>query len=382
MKITGNESITLRNILVGEVWVCSGQSNMEFGVGGADNAPQEIAAAKWPKIRLFTVPKAISWSLLTDCKSSWVECSPQTVGGFSAVGYFFGRDVHKALNVPVGLINSSWGGTIIETWTPLWAFKADPYYQSVVDWRNKVYAENVSNNPNVPTVLYNGMIEPIRNFALRGALWYQGESNAGDPKGYRKRLPTLIESWRKAWRNPQLAFMIVQLANFMAVQTTPIEDGWAGIRESMMMTAQTVPGAGLGSAIDIGDAADIHPRNKQEVGRRLALSALALIYGRKTEYWGPTFDRMTVEGNKATIHFTHTTGGLVVKGGELKGFAIRGASGDFVWAKGKVQGNTLVLWADGVDRPAAVRYDWANNPVGNLYNGFGLPANPFRTDVD
>ncbi|MCX7598833.1 MAG: sialate O-acetylesterase [Armatimonadetes bacterium] len=380
MTITGRNTITLRNILVGEVWVCSGQSNMEWPVAASLNAEQEIAAANWPQIRLFTVHKAISTFALDDCMGAWVPCSPATIGGFSAVGYFFGRELHKALGVPVGLINSSWGGTVAEAWTPEFALRADPEFQGILEWRAKAIAEGKVDQ-NTPTVLYNAMIEPLTDFAVRGAIWYQGESNAGNPKGYRRLLPAMIAAWRQAWRDDRLAFLIVQLANFMAVQSTPVEEGWAAIREVQWEIAETVPYCGMASAIDIGQADDIHPRNKQDVGRRLALCALARVYGRNVEYSGPTFKSMTVRNGKAVLSFTHTTGGLVVRGEELKGFAIRGEGSDWVWAKARVEGDKVVLWADGVAKPSAVRYGWANNPIGNLYNGAGLPANPFRTDA-
>jgi len=381
MTIAGRNTVTLRNILVGEVWVCSGQSNMEWPVAASLNAEQEVAAASWPQIRLFTVQKAISTWALDDCKGAWVECSPATVGGFSAVGYFFGRELHKSLGVPVGLINSSWGGTLAEAWTPTSTLRADPEFQGILDWRAKAIADGKV-DCNTPSVLYNAMIEPLTDFAVRGAIWYQGESNAGNPKGYLKLLPAMIRAWREAWRNDKLAFLIVQLANFMAVQATPVEEGWAAIREVQWLIAQTVPYCGMASAIDIGEANDIHPRNKQEVGRRLALCALARVYGRKVECSGPTYRSMSVRDGKAILSFTHTTGGLVVKGDELKGFAIRGESGGWVWAKAKVEDDKVVVWAEGVSKPVAVRYAWANNPIGNLYNGAGLPANPFRTDME
>lgn len=381
MTIAGRNSITLRNILVGEVWVCSGQSNMEWPVAASLNAQQEIAAANWPQIRLFTVRKTISTFALDDCTGTWVPCSPATVGHFSAVGYFFGRELHKALGVPIGLINSSWGGTLAEAWTPESVLRANPEFRGILDWRAKAIADGKVDQ-NTPTVLYNAMIEPLTDFAIRGAIWYQGESNAGNPKGYRKLLPAMIRGWREQWHNDQLAFLIVQLANFMAVQTAPVEEGWAAIREVQWQIAETVPYCGMASAIDLGEANDIHPRNKQDVGRRLALCALARIYGRKVECSGPTFKSMTVRDGKAILSFTHTTGGLVVKGDELKGFALRGEGGDWVWAKAKIEGDKVVVWADGVPNPTAVRYGWANNPIGNLYNGAGLPANPFRTDTE
>jgi sialate O-acetylesterase len=369
MTIAGDNTIVLHNVLIGEVWVASGQSNMEWGMWGVVDKGKEIAAADWPKIRLFTVTKDNAPVQRIDCKGSWAECSPKTVGGFSAVAYYFGRELHKQLGIPIGLINTSWGGTAAEAWTSRNTIESDPDLAPCLTYNS------------MPTGLYNGMIAPIKNFAIAGAIWYQGESNAGRAYQYRKLLPAMINCWRRAWAQGDFPFYIVELANFMAVQTDPNEgSGWAELREAQTMTTTALPNVGIACIIDIGEAGDIHPKNKLDVGNRLALIALARDYGRKIEFSGPMYAGMKVEGAAIRISFTHLDGGLVVRGGALKGFVVAGADKKFVWASARVEGSTVVVSADGITEPVAVRYDWANNPQGNLYNMAGLPTNPFRTD--
>jgi sialate O-acetylesterase len=238
------------------------------------------------------------------------------------------------------------------------------------------------NNPNVCTVLYNGMIAPLTPLAVRGAIWYQGESNASRGRQYRTLLPILIEDWRARFTTRDFGFHIVSLANFMPVHPEPRESQWAELREAQAMTARSVRGAGLALAIDIGDAKDIHPRNKQEVGRRLALSALAKTYGRRVAWGGPWYRSMRVSGRDIVLSFDHTEGGLVAKDGPLKGFAIAGEDGRFVWADARIEGKKVRVSSPSVAAPRAVRYGWDANPVVNLFNGAGLPAVPFRTDVE
>ena len=563
-------SLELKNVLVGEVWLCSGQSNMQRSVGAAKNGRKEIATADRPSIRLFTVACQTATTPQSDCRGAWRVCSPKTVPGFSAVGYFFGRKLHDELDVPIGLINSSWGGTVAEAWTsartlreklpefapsldrlagretqeqkaealyqkrlaefnaecakmfaleedlasaakwadpklddgewktttlpgnweagPLpgadgmvwfrktlelpkaWAGKEvilrpGPIDEVDVTWFNGIqvgargrsrtrevefwnvpreyrvpgklvkagpnlvairvtdivgqgglwgqpaatmFAELANGSdatkvslagewrywpeflvpprphsprsPNRPSLLYNAMIHPLVPFALRGAIWYQGESNAGRPAQYRRLLPALIGDWRRAWQTDDFPFLIVQLANFMEPMDLPQESQWAALREAQLQTL-AVPQTGLAVAIDIGEAKDIHPRNKQDVGRRLARWALAKTYGKELTYSGPLYKSMKVEGDKIRIHFSHVGGGLVAKGGALKHFAIAGEDRKFVWAKAVIDGETIVVSCPQVPAPAAVRYAWANNPEGcNLYNRADLPASPFRTD--
>jgi sialate O-acetylesterase len=291
------------------------------------------------------------------------------------------------LNVPIGLIHSSWGGTIAEAWTSAEALQKLPDFAERLQQVERIRAAGESSlpanqrrNPNVCTVLYNAMIAPLVPFGMKGVIWYQGESNAGRAYQYRTLLPTLIEDWRNRWGEGAFPFLIVQLANFLPVKPEPGEDEWAELREAQLFTAQKVPNCGLAVTIDIGDAADIHPKNKQEVGRRLALAALGIAYKRRIEYSGPIYKSYSREGSSIRIRFTHVDGGLVAHGGALQGFAIAGPDRKFVWAQARIEGDTVVVWSPAVSDPVAVRYGWAINPVVNLYNREGLPASPFRTD--
>jgi len=563
LTVTGPQRVTLNNVMVGDVWICSGQSNMQFGIGNADNAAGETANANYPNIRLFMVSNVTSPTPNTTvpvnaAEGHWQACSPQTIAmggwnGFTAVGYFFGRDLQQDIHVPIGLIETTWGGTIAEAWTSAEALDTMPDFQSAVanlqkqtagpaqtyddklkawyanhdpgsvgatwgdpaldvsawktmplpqlfqdagdpsianvngviwfrrtfdlpagdagkdavlhlmvddndtTWVNGVQvgatdgynvqrAYNVassilkptgntiavrvldtggkggvwgdaaglrldvtggatlsldgpwsyklgttlptdnslptpSSNPNVVTVLYNGMIAPLIPFGIKGALWYQGESNVGRGKQYQTLLPTMIQDWRSRFGSGQFPFLIVQLANLGKTPTAPGESGWAELREAQLLTSERLPKTGLALAVDIGNPSDIHPKNKQEVGRRLALNAEAIAYGQKVEYSGPIYQSMTVEGAAIRLHFTHVTGGLVCKNADkLTGFEIAGADGKFVWADAKIDGNSVVVSTPSVPVPTAVRYAWADNPSVTLYNGDGLPASPFRTD--
>ncbi len=389
---------TFENVLVGDVWICSGQSNMEMGIGNVNNAKDEIAAADYPQIRLFTVPKKVAYTPQTnqerrdkDLMGQWSVCTPQTVGtggwnGFSAVGYFFGRQLFLDEKVPIGLIHTSWGGTIAEAWTSADALDTMPDFKPTVDKLVEMKANPANgkqdNNPNVVTVLYDGMIAPVLPYGIKGAIWYQGESNAGRAYQYRTLLPTMITDWRNRWGVGTFPFFIVQLANWQASTPDPREDAWAELREAQSLTAKNLPKTGIAVTIDIGDAADIHPKDKQTVGKRLALNAEALAYGQKVEYAGPVYKRMSkADGGKAIkLAFDHLGGGLVAKGEKLTGFAIAGADKKFVWADAKIVGDTIVVSSPQVPQPEAVRYAWHINPVCNLYNKAGLPASPFRTD--
>ncbi len=556
LSVSGPPTATFKNVMIGDVWLCSGQSNMGFNVGSANNGAQEIADANFPEIRLFSVPNETDNEAREMLPAStgigWQVCSPQSVGGFSAVGYFFGRELHRELKVPIGLIHSSWGGTIAEAWTSASALKTLPDFKARVlemetanlknrglppgvdaqtqewwakndegsvndvwassaardsDWKTMALPQNwengglpdfdgvvwfrreidlpqswngkaatlhlgpiddrdttwvngvrvggldsystprdyevpvgvlkagrnviavrvydggygggiygaasamklesdesslalagdwkyrastelknlspmpaaMSQNPNVPTVLYNAMIAPLVPYGIKGAIWYQGESNASRAYQYRALLPTMIQDWRTQWKQGNFAFHIVQLANFTPRPQNPGESDWAELREAQRLTAQKLPNVGLASAIDIGDANDIHPRNKQDVGKRLALTALATTYGQKFEFSGPDFQSMKIEGNKIRLNFTHAQG-LKTTDGDLKGFAISGVDKKWVWADAKIEGNSVVVSAPQVLAPVAVRYGWANNPDVNLTNAANLPAVPFRTD--
>jgi sialate O-acetylesterase len=346
---------------------------MQWPVSRSDNAQQEIAAAKYPKIRLFTVAHKISETPLDDCEGAWVECSPETVGGLSAVAYFFGRHLHKELGVPVGLINSSWGGTICEAWTSREALQADEDFKPILD-RGKQFNPK---NPNQPSVLFNAMIHPILPFVIRGALWYQGESNVGRAAQYKKLFPTMIQDWRKRWQIGDFPFYYVQLAPFRYRNAQPecLPELW----EAQLQTLR-LPNTGMAVITDIGNIKDIHPTNKQEVGRRLALWALAKIHGKQVVYSGPLYDGYTVEGNKIRIKFQHADDGLVCKGDRLTHFTIAGEDKKFVPAEAVIDGSTVVVSSPQVDKPVAVRFGWLDTAEPNLFNKAGLPASPFRTD--
>lgn len=555
MHVVGKSGeLLLEDIWVGDVWVCSGQSNMEWQVAISGNAAAEIAAANDPMIRHFKVPRSSAKTPQdTLVGGEWQVASPKTVGGFTAVGYYFARELRKSVDVPVGLLNTSWGGSRLEPWmhanalgitnaetaideireqqeafarlvraeleanvgplpdedagmdgdTPLWAnpdlddsdwdkipapvlWESDKYqgldgigwyrgtfelseaeavnpveigvgqiddsditwvngvevgrmemqynkprvYQVPVealrpginhiairvedtgggggiwgeaelmymkagndvrslagDWRFKVgafisYTQIFDNQ--VPTILYNQMVHPILNFPIKGALWYQGESNAGpaDAYQYRELFPKMIRDWRERWNVGEFPFLFVQLANFMAEDDQPAESDWAVLRESQSATL-AVPNTAQAVIIDIGEAADIHPRNKQDVGLRLSLAARKLAYGEDVVYSGPVFKSQEIMKQKVVITFDHIGGGLKAKDkyGYLKGFAIAGPDKKFVWAKAQIKGDKVYVWNEAVKEPVSVRYAWGNNPEdANLYNVEGLPASPFRTD--
>jgi len=378
MTVSGKNLVKVRNVLVGEVWVCSGQSNMVWPVRYSVNPQYEIAEARYSRIRLFSVALTAAPGPQRDVKGKWVECSPKTVGGFSAVGYFFGRELHEALRAPIGLVNSSVGGTPAEAWTSLSELTADPDFEQI--------AARLRSGPAkpefiTPTYLYNGMIAPLTPYAIRGVIWYQGESNVVRAQQYRKLFPTMIRNWRKAWRQGDFPFLFVQLANILEVQKQPdAPSAWAELREAQLM-ALSAPNTAMAVTIDIGDAVDIHPKNKQEVGWRLAQAALGTVYGRNVVYSGPIYDRMEVEGNRIRLHFKQVGGGLTPNWmGKLRGFGIAGEDRRFVWADAKIEGESVLASSDQVPNPVAVRYGWADNPIGNLYNKGGFPASPFRTD--
>jgi len=576
--IKGKNSLAVSDVLVGEVWVASGQSNMEFTLNRALGSEQEIAQSSNPKLRQFLVKKATSDKPLEECAGTWVAASPETSGGFTAVGYYFAKTLQNTLKVPVGLIHTSWGGTPSEAWTPaefldkdkdlqaaataqhaveeenakfapgflkdfpawlkensredhpadasafagtdvstdgwatvnlpgipkeinasgaFWLRKTVPIKQIPdrlridmgavnaflsVYWNGKLVksygvkdypgartpetfdimkqdvkeGDNVlairvfapagsasfSAEPKVPgpnpgtwlaksefelpalteaqkaslptlppglpqpqyqaSKLYNAMVNPIIPYAITGVVWYQGESNAGRSWQYRTAFPLMIESWRSKWGQGVFPFYFVQLANFMAKTSTPGESGWAELRDAQLSTLK-LPKTGQAVIIDVGDAGDIHPRNKQVPGERLAAIALANTYGKKVEFSGPIYKSMKAEDGKIVLNFPHVGGGLVAKPvpdtyvvksatsetapltrnspqSQLEGFAICGADHKWVWADAKIDGDSVVVWSDKVPQPVAVRYAWANNPTCNLYNTEGFPASPFRTD--
>jgi sialate O-acetylesterase len=422
LTVKGRNTITVQDVLVGEVWLCSGQSNMAMTVNRAKDFDQEKSAANFPKLRMFFEQSAAATEPKEQGRGVWQVCSPETVGNFSATAYFFGREVHQKLGVPVGIINSSVGGTAIEAWTSWDAQKGkaelkqpvfDRWEKMQADWTPEkaaaayekqlaayklaVAKAKAGGKPepraprkqveprldgNHPANLYNGKISPLIPYAIRGAIWYQGESNAGIGQLYRLQLTTMIKDWRARW-GYDFPFAWVQLPDFHAAQKEPVEDtGWVHVREGMLQTL-SLPRTGMAITLGLGEAGDIHPKNKQDVGRRLAFWALGDVYKQKgVAISGPLPDGHKIRGNEVTLSFTHTDGGLVIAqgGGELKGFAIAGADKKWVKAAAKILGDKVVVSSPEVARPAAVRYAWADNPEFSLYNGAGLPATPFRTD--
>lgn len=377
------ETSTLKDVLIGEVWVCSGQSNMEMplaGWGNINNYKQEIAEANYPNIRLITVVKGTSAQALSEAKfnTGWQPCSPGTIAEFSAIAYFFARNIQQNQNIPIGLIQAAYSGTPAASWVSGPSLKIMPAYDSLV---NVISSKPGSpKDSHIPTVLYNAMVNPLIPYGIRGVIWYQGESNAGKAYQYKTLFPLLINDWRQNWDNKKSPFYFVQLANFTDVKQTPGESTWAELREAQMQTLK-LPKTGMAVTIDIGEAKDIHPKNKQDVGLRLALIARSKVYKENIAYSGPLYKSYKIKGNQVKLSFNHINGGLQSKGNdELKGFEIASADKKFHWAEAKIVGDKIIVWSDDIKEPIAVRYAWANNPVCNLYNKGGLPASPFRTD--
>ncbi len=411
----------LSDILVGEVWVCSGQSNMQWTVAASTNAELEFLTAKYPKLRFITVPQTGTQTVQRDFVGSWTECTPETVRDFSAVGYFFGRQLHTTLDVPVGLIDNAWGGSAAEAWVrrDLLAEHAEMYDPLLARWAEleakpdlagpmaefetqlaawdvaalaaRKQGKPVPARPNAPQGqlsgqhrpgnLYCGVLKPVLGYGIRGAIWYQGESNAGRAYQYRHLFPLMIQNWRDEWGQGDFPFYWVQLADFMAEKPEPADSAWAELREAQTQTL-SLPNTGQAVIIDIGEANDIHPRNKLEVGMRLARIALARDYGVDVPFQGPTYASHTTQGNKVVLTFEHVGSGLKAYDvNEIHGFAIAGADRKFVSANAKIDGrNRVEVWHDAIAEPVAVRYAWADNPVCNLKSREGLPAQPFRTD--
>ena len=557
LLVSGSQSVTIQDVLVGEVWVASGQSNMELPLNNTNGGEQEALRADQPQIRWFVQERRLSDKPLDEPKGSWQICSPDTAKGFSAAAYYFGKKLHRSLGVPVGIIGTYWGGTWIESWIPqetfqthpsikpilnrwesfspaekekhgglqdsemdLWglrlmpkdhsqapvtislkaddntpaslggnwtdnaqpgsvitltagdgggpkpgpvaslkasiqvggwgnwntsfapdgkpvdlrAFEAVEFYAKgrgkfsvllsqpiIADWDNygsqpfeltdqwKPYRvsfdelkqsgwglpkpfvpsalQGIFINANVdsftspiPTALFNGMVHPLIPFGIKGVLWYQGETNVGHAGEYGNLLPALIEGWRNAWGQGDFPFIYAQLPNYLPVKPDPSESDWAELRESQLRALEE-PQTGMAVLIDLGEADDIHPKDKADVGDRLALAALHVAYDNPGPFSGPIYDSMTVEDNRVRLKFKEAEEGLMIKGGgDLKGFAIAGADGKFQWANAKIDGLDVVVWNDQIQNPQAVRYAWADNPVCNLWGKNGLPASPFRTD--
>ena len=376
-------------MLVGEVWLCSGQSNMEWTVRASGNAAEEISAANHPRIRHIKIPNTPAAKPQNDVKSDgWKVCTPENAANFTAVGYYFGRKLMQDLDVPVGLIGSHWGGTRIEPWTPPVGFQQVPALKDIADkldtfptmtqQRDKNDSSKTTTvvNHQSPLALYNGMIHPLLPFAIRGAIWYQGESNNGEGMLYFEKMKALIGGWRSVWNNPEMPFLFVQLAPYHYKVPTQLPEIWEA-----QTAALSIPNTGMVVTNDIGNIKNIHPKNKQDVGRRLALWALAKTYGKTgLVYSGPLYKDMKIDGNKIRVSFDHVGGGLVSRDEKpLTWFAIAGADGNFVEAQAQIDGNTVVVSSDKVAEPKTVRFAWDQDAEPNLSNKEGLPASAFRT---
>ena len=407
---SGEQHVTINNVLLGEVWLASGQSNMEFPIGkfegwknGVHNYATEIPKADYPNIRMIDVPNRVSDTVQQNFTGQWKVCDSNNVKEFSGVAYFFAKEIFEKTNYPVGIINATWGGTPAESWTKKEVLQSDTgfvhileRYQMMLDkypeaykkyqaafdkWltdtsstKKKPSAPGGSDWNKSPYKLYNGMIAPLLNYKLRGTVWYQGESNANHAWQYRRLFPAMIRSWRKEFNHKNMPFYFVQI--------TPHKGQNAEIREAQLYSWQTVPHTGMVVTTDHGDTSNIHPRNKKVVGKRLSLWALKNEYGYKNIVAsGPVFSKMSVEGNKIRLYFKHADGLNNLDNTPMKQFSIAAAKDSvFTAARAIVENNTVVVWSDGVIKPAAVRYGWQNLPVAELYNAAGLPASPFRTD--
>jgi sialate O-acetylesterase len=382
VTISGKNTITIKDVLVGEVWVCSGQSNMGFSLKNATGAKAAIAAADRPTMRLFMVGRAIKDTPQGDLSDGeWKPCTPESVPEFSAVAYFFLTELQKKVDAPIGLIQPSWGGTRAEAWIPRPTFDALklPYEPAWTEqWLNprqnpKAKKPTPSRPHEGPAVLYNGMIHPIAGYAFKGVACYQGETNTAYGEDYRRVLGALITSWRAAWGQGDFPFLIVQLPNFKADTRF-----WPLTRQSQAQVARDLPNVGLAVTIDVGEDDTIHPPNKLPVGRRLALLAERMAYGMDVAASGPTFKSMKIEGGSVMITFDHLERGLIAKGDAVQGFELAGEDGKFIPAHAKIEGDAVIVSAEGVQLPSTVRYGWQYAPTCTLYNKADLPAAPFE----
>jgi sialate O-acetylesterase len=411
LTITCGTTIKLKNVLVGEVWLASGQSNMEFPLKKSFEADADIALSANPMIHLLKVPKARLDLPASDIGATWTECNPDTVPDFSAVEYYFARDLQKELNVPIGVIESDWGGTPVDAWMQSEFLQANPKYHTEVfeEWivGQDLYERNLAaydkkkkaaqaqgleftnappRRPWKPGELYNGMIAPLAGYAIKGVIWYQGENNATNPDDallYHTLFPDLIRNWRGVWGEGPFPFLLVQLAPFHAIRPEPSESSWASVREAQLQATEILPNVGMAVITDVGNQRNIHPIQKQPVGARLALAARGIAYHQAIEYSGPVFKKAKIDRDQIVLTFDHVGGGLTTPGGDepLEGFAVCGPDGKFVWATAVIKGlDQVIVYNEAVEHPVAVRYGWADYPVVNLWNKAGLPASPFRTD--
>jgi sialate O-acetylesterase len=402
---SATSSVRLTNIMVGEVWLCGGQSNMEWPLGKTHDPEAAIAAATNTLIRFFNVPNTKSDAPSTRANARWQLCSPDVARGNTAVGYYFGRALHATRGVAIGLIQSDWGGTPAEAWMSRESLEMNPRYQSEIldgymdamrKHREATLAFEIEKaeaaktgaefkkrgpfQPWKPSELYQGMIAPLIPYAIKGAIWYQGESNAERAEQYRTLFPDMIRNWRRDFAQGDFPFLLVQLAPFKDVSATPQESSWAELREAQFMSTRTLPNVAMAVITDAGDPKDIHPQKKLPVGERLALAARAMAYGERITSSGPLYTGATFKDGAAIVQFEHVGRGLEARDGELKGFAVCGDDRTFVWARAEIVGDKVVVSSPEVPKPVAVRYGWADCPVVNLWNKDGLPASPFRSD--
>ncbi|MDH5399838.1 MAG: sialate O-acetylesterase [Cyclobacteriaceae bacterium] len=373
LYIMGQNTITLEDVMVGEVWVASGQSNMQWSVNNKiDQGEEEVANANWPDIRFFHVPKSTAETPQENIEGTWVRCTPESMRSFSAVAYFYGRKLHQELKVPVGLVHASWGGTPAEVWMEAEEVNEDPDLRLAAETRKESKGW-----PALPGVAYHAMIAPITDFRIAGVIWYQGESNTHDAIGYRKLFPKLIQNWRELW-SLDLPFYFVQIAPFKYGDDNV---NGALVRESQLLSFRNTKKTGIVVVSDIGNTENIHPTNKQDVGARLGNWALANTYGKQgVSYSGPLYREMKVEKNKIRVSFDFAENGLLVKGKTLTHFEIAGEDRKFYPARAKIEGSTIVVSAKAVKNPLAVRMGFYNTAEPNLFNQEGLPASSFRTD--
>lgn len=413
LKVAASNTISIQDVLVGDVWICSGQSNMAFTLGRAATAKEALASADCPTIRFFTVPKKSALQPQSDCESAWAVCTPGKAGKFSAVGYFFGKEIADTRKIPVGLIGTHVGGTPAEAWSSLESLQSDKALDEVYASRAAKAATGPKTEPaspvptetgktaavpaisqSLPTALFNGMVAPLIPYGIKGTIWYQGEANVSQAALYRKLFPAMIRGWRKSWGQGDFPFLFVQLPNFGKRNDDPraFDAGLTALREAQAMTLESVPNTGMAITLDVGNPNDIHPTFKAEVGHRLALYARHLVYGEDLLYSGPLYDSHKIEGSQVVIKFAHAGQGLKIAlppvalpgsvpppADELAGFAIAGADKKFVWAKASIQGpDTVVVSSAEIPAPVYVLYAWGPDPAVNLYNSGDLPAAPFR----
>ncbi|WP_163397638.1 sialate O-acetylesterase [Flavobacterium fluviatile] len=409
ITINASNKIVLNNVLIGEVWICSGQSNMYFPVGkedgtwktGVKNYEEEIGKANFPNIRLFTVLTNASPKPLDDVSGRWAACSPETIKTFSAVAYFYGRELYQKLKIPIGLISSSWGGTKAEAWTSQDVLEENPEFLTILeeDAKNeKIYQEkleayylNIKNEKlagntlktelkkpkkeanKTSYVLYNAMLHPLINYTMKGVIWYQGESNSGKAKLYQTLFPAMVKNWRNDWKQGDFPFYYVQI--------TPHKGQTPEIREAQLLSLKAIPNSGMAVTTDVGDANNIHPIDKQTVGHRLALIAMAKTYNEnKLVYSGPIYNHMKIKKDKIQLFFDYADSGFKKTTGDLKEFEIAGDDQVYYPAFAKIDGKTIIVSSEKVKNPKAVRFAWKAVPEPNLFNAENLPASPFRTD--